>query len=98
MPADAHPGVFAADAAFDDATFHAGIPAPGFAADIPRNPRWTGRPKHRGFVPGRRAVERAHAHLGAFRGARVRWCRLLDSCRAFVAAAAAHRAVKQARS
>jgi transposase len=66
VPPDARPGVFAADGAFDDAAFRAAVAALGVAADIPRNPRETGRPKHRGFVPGRWVVERAHAHLGAF--------------------------------
>ena len=96
VPAGARPGVFAADGAFDDAAFRAGVAALGFAPDIPRNPRKTGRPKHRGFVPGGWVVERAHAHLGAFRAIRSRWCRLLDSCRAFLATAAAYRVIKQA--
>ena len=72
VPAGARLGVFAADgAAFDDIAFRAGIAALGFAPDIPRNPRKTGRPRHRGFVPGRRVVERAHGHLGAFRSVRI---------------------------
>jgi hypothetical protein len=60
VPADARPGVFAADGAFDDAAFRAGFTALGFTAlgftalgftaDIPRNPRKTGRPKERRFV------------------------------------------------
>jgi putative transposase len=99
VPGDARPGVFAADGAFDDTAFRSGVVALGFAPDIPRNPRRTGRPKHRGFVPGRWAVERAHAHLGTFRSVRIRWCRRLDSYRAFLAtAAAAHRTIKQAGS
>ena len=74
----------------------AGVAALGFTADIPRNPRKTGRPKERRFAPGRWVVERTHAHLGAFRAVRVRWCRLLDSYQAFLATAAAHRIIKQA--
>jgi hypothetical protein len=58
VPGDARPGVFAADGAFDDTAFRSGVVALGFAPDIPRNPRRTGRPKRRGFVPGRWAVER----------------------------------------
>lgn len=85
--------MFAADGAFDDAAFRAGIAALGFTPDIPRK---TGRPKHRGFVAGRWVVERTHAHLGAFRSVRIRWCRLLDSYQASVATAAAHRIVRQA--
>jgi hypothetical protein len=96
VPGDARPGVFAADGAFDDTAFRSGVVALGFAPDIPRNPRRTGRPKHRGFVPGRWVVERAHAHLGTFRSVRIRWCRRLDSYRAFLATAAAHRTIKQA--
>ncbi len=101
VPPDARPGVFAADGAFDDAAFRAavaalGVAALGVAADIPRNPRETGRPKHRGFVPGRRVAERAHAHLGAFRAVRARWSRLLDGYQAFLATAAAHRIVRLA--
>ncbi len=46
--------------------------------------------------PDRRVAERAHAHLGAFRAVRTRWCRLLRSYEAFLATAAAHRIVKQA--
>jgi transposase len=96
VPPDARPGVFAADGAFDDTAFRAAVAALGFTVDIPRNPRRTGRPKHRGFVPGRWVVERTHAHLGAFRGVRVRWCRLLPSYQAFLATAAAHRIVRLA--
>ena len=96
VPTNARPGVFAADGAFDDTAFRGGIAALGFAPDIPRNPRKTGRPKRRGFVPGRWVVERAHAHLGAFRSVRIRWCRLLDSYRAFLATAAAHLIVRRA--
>ena len=96
VPTGACPGVFAADGAFDDTAFRTGITALGFAPDIPRNPRKTGRPKHRGFVPGRWVVERTHAHLGAFRAIRIRWCRLLHSYEAFLATAAAHRIIKQA--
>lgn len=96
MPADARSGVFAADGAFGDTAFRAGIAALGFAPDIPRNPRKAGRPKHRGFVPGRWVVERTHAHLGAFRAIRIRWCRLLRSYEAFLATAAVHRIIKQA--
>jgi transposase len=98
VPAGPRPGVFAAYSAFDDAAFRAGIAALGFAPDIPRNPRKTGRPKHRDSVPRRWVVERAHADLGAFRAVRIRWCRLLDSHQAFLATAAAHRLIKQARS
>jgi hypothetical protein len=52
VPADARPGVFAADGVFDDAAFRAGVAALGFTAlgftaDIPRK---TGRPKERRFV------------------------------------------------
>jgi transposase len=97
VPPDARPGVFAADGAFDDAAFRAAVAALGFTADIPRNPRKTGRPKERRFVPGRWVVERTHAHLGGFRAVRTRWCRLLQSYRAFLATAAAHRIVRQAR-
>ena len=97
VPSDAQPGVFAADGAFDDRAFRAGIAALGFAPCIPRNPRKTGAPKHRGFVPGRWVVERTHAHLGAFRAVRIRWCRLLDSYQAFLATAAAHYLVRAAR-
>jgi hypothetical protein len=96
VPRDARPGVFAADGAFDDTTFRAAVAALGSTADIPRNPRKTGRPKHRGFVPGQWVIERTHAHPGAFRAIRIRWCRLLQSCQAFLAAAAAHRIVRQA--
>ena len=96
MPAGARPGVFAADGAFDDTAFRAGVAALGFTPDIPRNPRKTGRPKHRGFVPGRWVVERAHAHLGAFRSVRTRWCCLLDSYKAFLATAAAHLIIRRA--
>lgn len=96
MPDNASPGVFAADGAFDDTAFRGGVAALGFTPDIPRNPRKTGRPKHRGFVPGRWVVERTHAHLGAFRAIRVRRGRLLHSYEAFLATAAAHRIVKQA--
>ena len=96
VPTSACPGVFAADGAFDDTAFRTGITALGFTPDIPRNPRKTGRPKHRGFVPGRWVVERTHAHLGAFRAIRIRWCRLLHSYEAFLATAAAHRIIKQA--
>ena len=39
---------------------------------------------------------RAHAHLGAFRSVRIRWCRLLDSYEAFLATAAAHLIVRRA--
>jgi hypothetical protein len=53
VPADARPGVFAADGAFDDAAFRNDVTARGFTPDIPRNPRETGRPKERRFVPGR---------------------------------------------
>lgn len=88
--------MFAADGAFDDTAFRAGVAALGFAPDIPRNPRKTGRPKHRGFVAGCRIVERAHAHLGDFRSVRIRWCRLSDSYRAFLATAAAHRIIRRA--
>jgi hypothetical protein len=35
-------------------------------------------------------VERTHAHLGAFRAVRIRWCRLLNSYQAFLAVAASH--------
>lgn len=97
VPDDARRGVFAADGAFDDTAFRAGIAALGFAPDIPRNPRKTGRPKHRGFVPGRWVVERTHAHLGAFRAVRTRWCRLLNSYQAFLAIAATHYLVKATR-
>lgn len=96
MPAGARPGVFAADGAFDDGAFRSGVAALGFTPDIPRNPRKTGRPRHLGFVPGRWVVERTHAHLGAFRSVRIRWCRLLDSYQAFLAAAAAHLIVRRA--
>jgi transposase len=98
VPAGARPGVFAADGAFDDTAFRAAVAALGFTADIPRNPRKkTGRPRERRFVPGRWVVERTHAHLGGFRAVRTRWCRLLQSYRAFLATAAAHRIVRQAR-
>ena len=49
--------MFAADGAFDDTAFRASVAALGFTPDIPRNPRRTGRPKHRGFVPGRWVAE-----------------------------------------
>ena len=65
VPAGARPGVFAADGAFDDTAFRAGVAALGFTPDIPRNPRKTGRPKHRGFVPGRWIVERASTPTSA---------------------------------
>ena len=96
VPADARPGVFAADGAFDDTAFRGNVAARGFTPDIPRNPRKTGRRKERRFVPGRWVVERTPAHLGAFRAVRTRWCRLLQSYQAFLATAAAHRIVKQA--
>jgi hypothetical protein len=90
-------GVLAADGAFDDRGFRADLAALGFAPDIAPNPRGTGRPGRRGPVPGRWVVERAHAHLGcAFRGIRVRWCRLLRSFEAFLATAAAHRVIARA--
>jgi hypothetical protein len=98
VPADACPGVSAADGACDDAASRGNVAAFGFAADIPRDPRKTGRPEERRFVPGRWVVERTHAHLGAFRAVRIRWCRLLESHQAFPATAAAHRIVKQAGS
>jgi putative transposase len=53
VPSDARPGVFAANGASDDTLLRAGVAALGFTPDVPRNPRRTGRPKHRGFVPGR---------------------------------------------
>ncbi len=96
-PRDARPGVFAAGGAFDDTTSRAAVAALGFASDIPRNPGNTGRPKHRGFVPGRWVIERTHAHLGAFRAIRTRWCRLLRSYEALLAAAVARRIVKEGR-
>ncbi len=95
MPANASPGTFAADGAFDAADFRTHVAALGFTPDIARNPRKTGRPKHRGFIPGRWVVERTHAHLGTFRAIRTRWCRLAQSYEAFLATAAAHRIVKQ---
>lgn len=98
VPADAGPGgVFAADGAFDDASFRADVAALGFAPDIARNPRGGPRPgAPRPSVPGRWVVERAHAHLRAFRGIRTRWGRLAASFEAFLAAAAAHRIVARA--
>jgi putative transposase len=89
--------VFAADGAFDDRSFRTSITILGFTPDIPRNPRKTGAPKHKGFVPGRWVVERTHAHLAAFRAVRIRWCRRLDSYQAFLAVAAVHYLVKAAR-
>ena len=94
VPEDARPGVFAADGAFDDRGLRSSLAALGFVPHIPRNPRKTGAPKHPSFVPGRWVVERTHAHLGAFRAIRTRWCRLLDSYQAFLATAAAHYLVK----
>jgi hypothetical protein len=41
-------------------------------------------------------MERAHAHLRAFRGIRTRWGRLLGSFEAFLAIAAAHRIIARA--
>jgi hypothetical protein len=97
VPADARPGGSAADGAFDDTAFRGNVAARGFTPDnIPRNPRKTGRRKERRFVPGRWAAERTHAHLGAFRAVRTRWCRLLQGYQASLATAAAHRIVKQA--
>lgn len=97
VPVGAQPGLFAADGAFDDRTFRAGIEALGFEPDIPRNPRKTGAPKNRGFVPGRWVVERTHAHLGVFRGIRTRWSRKLDSFEAFLAVAAGHYIIRAMR-
>jgi hypothetical protein len=97
VPLGTTPGLFAADGAFDDRAFRAGIKALGFIPDIPRNPRKTGGPKHRGFVPGRGVVERTHAHLGVFRSIRTRWSRRLDSFEAFLATAAAHYIVRAMR-
>jgi transposase len=97
VPEGGRPGTFGADGAFDDRAFRAGIEALGFTPSILRNPRKTGGPKHKGFVPGRWVVERTHAHLGAFRAIRTRWSRQRDSFEAFLATAAAHyiiRAVK----
>ena len=94
--------MFAADAAFDSAAFRASIPALSFVPDIPLNPRRSGcvrprGPRHVRLVPGRWVVERTHAHLGTFRGVRTRWCRLVDSYEAFLAAAAAHLIIRQVR-
>jgi hypothetical protein len=97
VPLGTTPGLFAADGAFDDRAFRAGIESLGFTPDIPRNPRKTGGPKHRGFVPGRGVVERTHAHLGVFRSIRTRWSRRLDSFEAFLATAAAHYIVRAMR-
>jgi hypothetical protein len=97
VPKTAHPGIFAADGAFDDRSFRAGLEGLGFTPDIPRNPRKTGAPKVRGFVSGRWVVERTHAHLGAFRAVRTRWSRKLDSFEAFLATAAAHYIVRALR-
>lgn len=78
MPRSAQFGTFAADGAFDDRSFRTGIESIGFKPDVPRNPRKTGGPGHKSFVPGRWVVERTHAHLGTFRGIRIRWSRRLD--------------------
>jgi transposase len=98
VPAGARPGVFAGDGAFDDRGFRADLEALGFRPDIARNPRGGPRPEApRPSVPGRRwVVERAHAHLRAFRGIRTRWGRLLGSFEAFLAIAAAHRIIARA--
>lgn len=97
VPRSAHPSTFAADGAFDDRSFRAGLESLGFAPDIPRNPRKTGGPKHKGFVPGRWVVERTHAHLGVFRAIRTRWSRRLDSFEAFLATASAHYIIRAVR-
>jgi transposase len=97
VPSYPTPGLFAADGAFDDRAFRAGVEALGFTADIPRNPRKTAGPKHKGFVPGRWVVERTHAHRGAFRSIRTRWSRKLDCFEAFLATAAAHYIVRAVR-
>ncbi len=96
MPAEARTGVFAADGAFDGRGSRADPAALGFAPHIARNPRSKHRPKERRRVPGRWVVERAHAHLRAFRGIRTRWGRLAASFEAFLAAAAAHRVIVRA--
>ncbi len=77
--------------------FRARVAALGYQADIPTNPRRTGKPKHQGFVQGRWVVERTHAHLAAFRGLRTRWARLAQSYEAFLHLAAAALTIKQAR-
>jgi len=97
VPKTARAATFAADGAFDDRSFRGDIESLGFTPDLPRNPRKTGGPKHKGFVPGCWVVECKHAHLVILRAIRTRWYRQLGSFEAFLATAASHCIVRAAR-